>query len=408
MPPKRALNANKRKAVTTSSPPPSNGEPAPKKAKPSSNPDIPDAEKYSIVDRRFYPPEMSNARCQQYTTGALPRPLAVLEKALADTKQAREAIPVKDAVVHWFKCDLRTQDNRALHLASAKSKSKGVPLICVYIVSPEDFEAHMTAPVRVDFLLRTLETLKSELAALDIPLYVETVDARADIPSRIFTLCEQWGASHLFANMEYEVDELRREARIVRTGLQKGVSVEVVHDTCVVAPGALASQQGRQYAVYTPWFRAWLAYLRLHPKGLDLFPAPVKNPASARDQFSSLFATPVPEAPGNKRLTGEERTRFQALWPPGEAEARSRLKKFLGERVHGYKDKRNFPAEAGTAVLSVHFAAGTLSARTAVQEAREANKGKLEGGSEGVATWVSEVAWRDFYKHVLAGWPFVW
>lgn len=351
---------------------------------------------------------MSNARCAQYTSGVLPRPISLLSSALAETKSAREAIQVKEVVVHWYKCDLRTRDNRALHLASKKAQEKGVPLVCIYIVSPEDFEAHMTAPVRVDFILRTLAVLKTDLAALDIPLYVETISKRAAISTRIFQLCEEWGATHLFANMEYEVDELRREARMVRDGVEKGVAVEVVHDTCVVAPGALTSGSGKQYAVYSPWYRAWLAHVRAQPSQLDFFPPPAKNPSSARSKFAAIFGSEIPEAPGNKSLTDEEKARFRSLWPPGEAEAHSRLGKFLEERVDRYKDKRNFPAEAGTAVLSVHFASGTLSARTAVAKAREVNSGKLEGGKEGVATWISEVAWRDFYKHVLAGWPFVW
>lgn len=401
MPNKAAINANKRKAAVT------NGEPASKK--PKNEDDLPDAEKYGIVDRRFYPPEMSNARCAQYTSGTLPRPLVVLDQALAETKGAREAILVKDAVVHWYKCDLRTQDNKALHLASEKAKSKGVPLICIYIVSPQDFEAHMTAPVRVDFILRTLEALKNDLAVLDIPLYVETVEKRKDIPSRIFELCGKWGASHLFGNIEYEVDELRREARMVRQGLEKGISVTAVPDTCVVAPGELASQQGRQYAVYSPWFRAWIAYLRSHPSQLDLYAPPAKNPDTARTKFAELFNAEIPAAPSNKQLTEEEKARFRSMWPPGEHEAHSRLAKFLKERVGKYKDARNFPADGATAVLSVHFAAGTLSARTAIASARDVNTAKaLDGGNPGVATWISEVAWRDFYKHVLANWPFVW
>lgn len=407
MPNQAAINANKRKAAASNGGPSLlNGEPAAKKAK---SDDLPDAEKYGIVDRRFYPPEMSNVRCRQYTSGALPRPLAVLDAALAETKAAREAIPVKDAVVHWYKCDLRTQDNKALHLASEKAKSKNVPLICIYIVSPQDFEAHMTAPVRVDFILRTLQVLKSDLAALDIPLYVETVEKRATIPGRIFELCEKWGASDLYANIEYEVDELRREARMVRAGLEKGICVTAVPDTCVVAPGELASQQGKQYAVYSPWFRAWISYLRAHPKQLDLYPPPAKNPPTARSIFTDLFESPIPDAPENKKLTEEEHTRFKSMWPPGEAEAHLRLSKFLKERVSKYQEARNIPAAGATAVLSVHFAAGTLSARTAIAHARDVNTAKaLDGGNPGVACWISEVAWRDFYKHVLANWPFVW
>ena len=366
-------------------------------------------EKYNIVDREFYPPEMTNARCLQYKNNEIERPIETLEKAQEETKSDRDTIEVKDAVVHWFKTDLRTQDNKALHLACEKAKSKSVPLLCLHIISPQDYKAHMTSPVRVDFVLRTLEVLKEDLARLDIPLYVETVEKRKAIPGRILELCEKWGANHLFANVEYEVDELRREAKMTRMGVEKGIAFAVVPDTCVVAPGELKSQTGNQYAVYSPWFRAWIAYLHSHPKQLDLFDRPGKNPATARKDFKDLFACQIPEAPENKRLTDEEKKRFQSMWPPGEDEAQERLEKYIKTKVNKYKDDRNFPAANATAVLSVHFASGTLSARTAIARARDSNSTKkLDGGNLGIVCWISEVAWRDFYKHVLTHSPFVW
>ena len=365
-------------------------------------------EEYGIVDRQFYPPEMKNERCKQYNTNAIERPIESLEEAQKGTQSEREKTQVKDAVVHWFKCDLRITDNRALHLASEKAKSRSVPLICIHIVSPQDYEAHVTSAVRVDFVLRTLEVLRADLALLDIPLYVETVAKRKAIPNRIFELCKKWGASHLYTNVEYEVDELRREALMTRLGVQKGIALYAFPDTCVVTPGELSSGTGNQYSVYTPWFRAWVAYLHTHPHQLDLFNPPSKNSEDARRLFKDLFECEIPEAPENKTLTHEERKRFRSMWPPGEHEARERLGKFLSERVHNYKDKRNFPAGNSTAIVSVHLASGTLSARTAIAAAMDANKTKkLDGGDKGIICWISEVAWRDFYKHVLAHWPYV-
>lgn len=371
--------------------------------------DSKDEEKYGIVDREFYPPEMTNARCAQYNNNEIPRPIELLDEALKETATHREHTEVHDVVVHWFKCDLRTKDNKALHLASEKAKANGVPLICIHIISPQDYQAHCTSAVRVDFVLRTLEVLKEDLGTLDIPLYVETVEKRKEIPDRIFQLCEKWGASHLYANKEYEVDELRREARMVRAGLKKGIAFHVEPDTCVVAPGELSSGSGGQYAVYSPWFRAWVAYLHHHPHHLDLYPAPTQNPSSTRSDHKELFECPIPVAPANKSITDEEKTRYRNLWPAGENEANERLAKFVTERVKTYKDERNFPAANATAVISVHLASGTLSARTAIAAARAANTtGKLDSGHAGIAGWISEVAWRDFYKHVLAHWPFIW
>ena len=365
-------------------------------------------EEYGIIDREFYPPEMTNERCHLYNSGDIARPIDTLSKAQKETQTRRDEIPVKEAVIHWFKNDLRTKDNKALHLASEKAKSKGVPLICLHIISPQDYKAHITSAVRVDFGLRTLEVLKEDLAALDIPLYVETIEKRRNIPDRILELCDKWNASHLYCNIEYEVDELRREALITEKALDKNIAFYAEPDTCVVSPGELTSGKGTQYAVYSPWFRAWVSYLHTHPHHLTIFDPPSKNASTARTKYSDLYACPIPPAPANSSLTPEEKTRFAKLWPPGEHKAHDRLTKFVSEKIRHYKDDRNTPSLAGTSSLSVHFASGTLSARSAISAARAANSTqKLDGGSAGITTWISEVAWRDFYKHILAHWPYV-
>ncbi|KAI5467502.1 DNA photolyase, FAD-binding/Cryptochrome [Mariannaea sp. PMI_226] len=366
------------------------------------------SEEHGLVLRKFYPPEMSNARARAYRNDELPRPIETLLSALEQTAQTRKKIKAKNAVVHWFKMDLRLMDNKALALASDKAKEAGVPLICMYIISPEDYEAHLRSPVRVDFMLRSLQVLKEDLDKLDIPLYLETIENRKRIPDRILELMNNWGANHLFANMEYEVDELRREASIVKDLAEHGKSFEVVHDTCVVPPGSLQTGAGKQYAVYTPWYRTWMAHIHDNLDLLECFDPPSRNPETARKLFKKLYNLPIPEAPKSKALTEEEKERFHALWPCGEHEARMRLNKFCEERINGYRDNRNIPARNGTSCISVHLAAGTLSARTCVRTARDMNKTKkLNGGSDGIQTWISEVAWRDFYRHVLVNWPYV-
>jgi len=118
---------------------------------------------------------------------------------------------------------------------------------------------------------------------------------------------------------------------------------------------------------------------------------------------------PLPMAPPSKSLDTETLERMAKLWPAGETAAHDRLAKFLDEKVGGYQATRNFPALKSTACISVHHAAGTLAARTSVRSARDVNSTKkLDGGNEGIKGWISEVAWRDFYRHVLVHWPYVW
>lgn len=384
-----------------------------KKAKTSSltdpHPLYKEAEEHGIVLRKYYPHEMSNTRARAYNDNRLPRPIEQLQAAQQETAVARKRVEVGDAVLHWFKMDLRTSDNCALAMASDLAKGAGVPLIGLYVISPQDWEAHLSAPIRVDFTLRTLDALKADLEKLDIPLHVEVVEERKDIPARIAALMQEWHANHLYANMEYEVDELRREAKMVKMLATKGKSLEVVHDTCVVPPGKLMTGTGRQYAVYSPWYRTWVAHVHTNLGLLEEFERPVRNPASARKNFGKLFGSAIPEAPAGKKLSLEDAKRYRSLWPAGEHEAQKRLGKFCEERIGSYGAKRNFPAGNGTSSLSVHLASGTLSARACIRAARDHNSTKkLDSGSQGIQTWISEVAWRDFYKHVLVNWPYVW
>lgn len=388
----------KRKADTDLSP--TGGTPAAKKpntkafAKPTRSPKSDLAEKYGIVHRTFYPPEISNERCAQYDNNVIPRPIEELQTALKETERQRKDIQVGDAVVHWFKRDLRTHDNKALSMAGELAREKGVPLVGVFIVSPQDYEAHWTSSCKVDFELRSLAVLKEDLAQLNIPLVVDRVDKRRSIPDHIINLCQTWRARHVFCGIEYEVDELRREKLMTKKCLEKGVSFNPFHDDVVVAPGELSTGTGRQYAVYSPWYRAWMKHIHTHPYVLNEFKPPSPNPTTTREKFKSLFDSSIPDPPSNKALSVEEKERFKSVWPAGEHEAIERLQKFLRERVGKYKDARNLPALNSTALLSVHFAAGTLSARTAVRNAREANSSKsLDSGNGGIVSWISEVAW---------------
>lgn len=365
-------------------------------------------ERSGIVQREFYPAEMSNERCAMYNNNEIPRPIEVLEAAIAETQEKRDKVKGGKSVVHWYKRDLRTFDNRALDRAAKKAKELGVPLICVFLVSPEDYKAHFTSAARIDFDLRTLKVMQEELADLDIPLYMETVEHRKALPGHLIGLCQKWGAKQVFCNMEYEVDELRREADLTKKCLEQDISFTVLHDDVVVPPGALQTGTGKQYAVYSPWLRAWIAHLDKHPELLEASPAPERNPPSARQKFKDLFNMPVPTAPEGKRLPEEQKKQFEHLWPAGEHAAHERLEKFLNTNIKKYKDARNIPSLDATAKLSVHHSAGTLAARTSVRMARDANSTKkLDGGNAGHGTWISEVAWRDFYKHVLAHWPYV-
>lgn len=203
-----------------------------------------------LILRNYYPPELSNERAQEYIDGNRQRPIEALKAALVETSGARSKIPLGRSVVHWFRGDLRLEDNTALQLASTKaqtSNGEDTTLIGMYLVSPQDLEAHLISPAKVDFILRTLKILKEDMSKLNIPLYIEVVKCRKDLPRRVLELVSEWGTSHMYANAEYEVDELRRDVKIIRMGIERGVDFSVHHDLCVVKPGELATKVSRNH-----------------------------------------------------------------------------------------------------------------------------------------------------------------
>ena len=51
-------------------------------------------------------------------------------------------------------------DNRALSQASKRAREVGVPLIVLFVISPQDYVAHDRGPRKIDFVLRNLESVK--------------------------------------------------------------------------------------------------------------------------------------------------------------------------------------------------------------------------------------------------------
>lgn len=354
-----------------------------------------------------YPPEMSEERAREYRDGKRARPLDLLLRSLGESKEARTKITTKN-VIHWFRNDLRLHDNTALQKASHMAKEADSLLITLYLVSPQDYIAHSRSSNRVNFVFRTLGVLQKDLAQLDIPLVVDVVDERKNVQAHLLQMAREWNVSHIFANMEYEVDEVRRDAKFVRGAIEHAISADFLHDQCIVAPGKLESGAGRAYSVYSPWYRAFVAHVQKHPQTLDLAPRPERNSPNARKQLGHLFQQELPPIPHLFQLSPDVADRMKALWPAGEHEAMGRLQTFIAQRINRYQSDRNFPDAKATSCLSAHFAAGTLSPRLAVCKCREANMAKaINKGDEGVVGYIGELAWRDFYKHVLCAFPHV-
>jgi deoxyribodipyrimidine photo-lyase len=155
-------------------------------------------------------------------------------------------------------------------------------------------------------------------------------------------------------------------------------------------------------SVYSPWLRKWIAMIHGDDSHLSPSLAPQENDPMISENFPSLFSEFVPNAPTSHSLPSEERKKFAALWPAGEHAAQRRLEKFCRERIQGYALHRSEPGLEATSCMSVHLSQGTISARACIRQARASNTSqRLDKGNDGNVSWISEIAWRDFYRRTV-------
>ncbi len=299
----------------------------------------------------------------------------------------------------WFRADLRVSDNTALSEAAAWADDGVAGL---FVVCPAQWREHDWAGVKVDFILRTLRELSASLAKVGVPLVIAHAERFVDIPGVMARAVKELGCTGVFFNREYEVNEARRDEAVSEAMKAKGVECFAFDDQCVTAPGTVRTGEGRAFTVFTPFRNAWLKTVEAGG-GVRVRPRVNVKAAATHGKGSvarGTFGTEVPES-----VQGFETLVDPALWPAGERAASKRLERFVEDRIGRYKTDRDLPWMDGTSTLSPYLAVGSLSPRQCVVAAMEWNKGKLSGGNAGAEQWITEVIWRDFYKHVLAAFP---
>lgn len=164
---------------------------------------------------------------------------AKVVSATAAAKKEKETAPpvITKNTLMWFRNDLRLQDNRALHAASARAHAAGTTLLGVYIITEQEWTARKEAAVKIDFWMRSLAKLRKELEKLSIPLIVKKAGASSEIPGIIQSIVDLHDISHVFWNAEHTADEQKRDEDVNETIKNLPfVYAEISEDRCVIPP----------------------------------------------------------------------------------------------------------------------------------------------------------------------------
>ncbi len=287
----------------------------------------------------------------------------------------------------WLRRDLRCQDHAALYHALRRHDQ----VYCAFVFDTDILDG---LPERQDRRVEFIHASLLELHAALQELARRSGAAGGGLIVRhgaalecIVQLARSLGVQEVLVNRDYEPAAVARDQRVAQALQGLGIAFSEYKDQVLLDRGEVLSGKGQPYSVFTPYRRAWLQKL----DAFQLKAYPVERHAR------HLAPPPASERLPTLQELGFAPTNLQALpLPTGMHGAQRLLQDFL-PRMAGYKEARDYPGRKGVSYLSVHLRFGTVSIRQLAALAQQ----RAVQGCEGAQTWLSELAWRDFYSMIL-------
>jgi len=269
--------------------------------------------------------------------------------------------------IHWFRRDLRLEDNAGLYHAL----KQGEPVLCIFIFDTSILEKlYAKDDARVSFIYQQIHRLKSELEYMGSSLVIEH-----GIPSQIWPkILKSYSVKTVFTNHDYEPYAMQRDKEVHDILAAKGLEFKTYKDQVVFEKNEVTKDDGSPYTVFTPYSKKWKAlitdfYLKSYP---------------TKSYFKNLYqTTPLQEV--SLADIGFAATSQQ--FPEKE------IKQGL---IKNYEFTRDIPSLNGTSFLSLHFRFGTISIRQKTATAIAISE-----------KWLNELIWREFYMYILYHFPHV-
>ncbi len=256
----------------------------------------------------------------------------------------------------WFRRDLRLADNPAW----AAATQRGDAVTALFVLDPALFDR--AGGFRQAALVAHLQALDQQLRERGGRLRIEHGTPTEMVPH----VADQIDATTVLWNSDTTPYSVDRDARVAAR-LDGRVSTH--WGTLVHEPGRVLTAKGTLSKVFTPFYKVWNA--------TELTPWVTSEGAAT---IAATAGRPLPTVAG------------AAEFPGGEDAAHGRLVGFL-DRVDSYLRTRDLPAIHGTSELSVDLRFGTISPREIAATVGESTDGR--------SGFVRQLAWRDWYAHLL-------
>jgi deoxyribodipyrimidine photo-lyase len=266
--------------------------------------------------------------------------------------------------IFWFRQDLRIDDNTGLFEA-VKNSHEVLPIFILDENLLDKFWG--LGDIKFGFIREALDTISENLRKI----WGEKVIVFKGKPEEIIPqLVKKYGIECIFSNTSYGIYGKKRDGLVAEKVNTLWCTFDSYKDFLLAEPHEI-----EQRKVFTPFYKLWQKYLLAHPETLAILPK--------LEYFSQLQSEEQTEA--KDYVTHKKHPYFTMQF------GQERFEKHI---LQNYDTLRNDLDKDGTSRLSPYLRFGIFSVRQIYVKAQTRSE-----------TYLSEMAWREFWWHILYYFP---
>ncbi len=283
--------------------------------------------------------------------------------------------------IHWFRQDLRLQDNPSILSLSNKVDQ----IVPIYIFDLDQRVGSTSKWWLEKSLLSLSESIKKQNGKLNI--------FSGDPEKIILSILQNSNIKCLSWNRLYDPYSIERDSKIKSLITLSKKECDSHNGYLLNEPWKIRNKSGTFFKVFTPYWRHCDEILKSYnykSKKIKVNYANLKfrNETTIQD----LILT-------NKKDKWTKK--IEKFWMPGENNAKLQLKKYILEKANNYSVGRDRPDKDLTSKLSPHLHFGEISSLEVYNEVNNEKKINAENKKK----FLAELGWRDFSYNLLFHYP---
>jgi len=288
---------------------------------------------------------------------------------------------MKKRTIIWLRNDLRLSDNGAINYAYQNN----CEILFLYILDTH----YKIGSASKWFLHQSLKSFKKDLKEK----YNANLLIKSGNPKDIITdIAKKYDIDSILWNRVYEPESIKRDSILKADFRKNNLEVKSFNSSLLFEPTLIKNLSGSYFKVFTPFWKKCLSQINNisspHTIAESLNILKINKPDSLELDDLNLI-------PKNPNWAKD----WDKLHKVGEIEAHNLADDFMKNKMHSYKEGRDFPAINKTSLLSPYLHFGLISPKQIYFK----SIGFFD--NPGVNHFLSEIGWREFSYYLLYHFP---